>query len=369
MHLRRITYVPGSASIVEVPDGTRLLLDIAPGELRLRKISRIGRPGSTVWWHRFSFPFQEQTAAAKTAVDAALESIDGAVTVADVERRLERYATPRLEALSVEQEAIERGREAERPDAAPSRPFVSAHTRARWVVGLLGVTMLLDMIAVASGLAEYELLGRAMSGGVVTEAEAVANDARQALIGLVQVLLYIATVVLYCLWLYRAYQNLPALGARALRFSPGWAVGYFFIPILNRFCPYQAVKETWKASDPAVLDAAAWKQAGGSAVFSWWWAFWLITGWLGMLSFRLVLSAGENLERLRAATAVTLFADGTEVLAALFALLVVRSIDRRQEEKPRVVFQRRIVPERPRSYLPARGLMPVTPQTRRSSPF
>ncbi len=269
MQLRRITYVPGSASIVELPDGTRLLLDIAPGELRLRNISRIGRPGSTIWSHRFSFPFQEQTAAAKTSLDVALDAIEGAVSVAEVDQRLQRYATPRLKALSVERAPIERGREVARPEAAPSRPFVSAHIRAQWIVGLLAATMLVDLVAVASGLAEYALLGRALSGAVLTEAEALANDARQALIGMVQLLLYIVTVVLYCLWLYRVYQNLPALGARNLRFSPGWAVGYFFIPILNLFRPYQAVKETWKASDPAVLDAAAWKQTPGSALLRW----------------------------------------------------------------------------------------------------
>lgn len=337
MQLRRITYVPGSASIVELPDGTRLLLDIAPGELRLRNISRIGRPGSTIWSHHFPFAFQEQTAAAKTSLDVALNAIEGAVTVAEVDQRLQRYATPRLEALSEEQKPIERAREAARPDAAPSRPFVSAHTRAQWVVGLLAATLLVDFAAVVSGLAEYALLGRAMSGGVVTEAQAVANDSRQALIGMVQLLLYIVTAVLYCLWLYRACQNLPALGARNLRFSPGWAVGYFFIPILNLFRPYQAVKEAWKASDPAVLDALAWKQAPGSAILGWWWAFWLVTSWLGVLSFRLVLSAGEDLEGLQAATLATVFADGTEVLAALFALMVVRSIDQQQEAKSRLV--------------------------------
>jgi hypothetical protein len=139
------------------------------------------------------------------------------------------------------------------------------------------------------------------------------------------------------MWLHRSYRNLQALHAHELRFSPGWAVGYFFIPILNLFRPYQVLKETWKASDPTTLHATAWKGSRAFPVLGWWWAFWLITNWLGVISFRVSLFAGDDLSALYLASVVTAFADGTEVIAAVLAILVVRGIDRRQEEKHQIL--------------------------------
>src|SRR5438093_12382214 len=56
-------------------------------------------------------------------------------------------------------------------------------------------------------------------------------------------------------WLQRAYRNLPALHATELRYTPGWAVGSWFIPLVNLFAPHQVVSELWKASDPSTSNA------------------------------------------------------------------------------------------------------------------
>ncbi len=39
-----------------------------------------------------------------------------------------------------------------------------------------------------------------------------------------EVLLAITTPVVFIVWFWRAHKNLPALGAKELRFTPGWAV-------------------------------------------------------------------------------------------------------------------------------------------------
>ncbi|HEX2127784.1 MAG TPA: DUF4328 domain-containing protein, partial [Solirubrobacterales bacterium] len=40
-------------------------------------------------------------------------------------------------------------------------------------------------------------------------------------------------------WFYRAYTNLGRFGLQDLRFTPGWSVAAWFIPILNLFRPKQ----------------------------------------------------------------------------------------------------------------------------------
>jgi hypothetical protein len=59
-------------------------------------------------------------------------------------------------------------------------------------------------------------------------------------------------LILVLLWFYRNHRNLPALGASELRFTPAWAVVWWFIPILNLWKPYQVTVEIMKASDPAI---------------------------------------------------------------------------------------------------------------------
>ena len=77
----------------------------------------------------------------------------------------------------------------------------------------------------------------------------------------------IAAGVAFLMWTYRASQNLVAMGVQ-LRYSSGWAVGCWFIPIISLFRPYQAMKEIWKRSHPNRYDPDA-------LLVDVWWALWL----------------------------------------------------------------------------------------------
>jgi hypothetical protein len=78
---------------------------------------------------------------------------------------------------------------------------------------------------------------------------------------------------LFFTWIYRAKANTAALGAAHLRFTPGWAVGWYFIPIANFWKPYLAMKELWQASHaPGACPEAA---IGG--LLPRWWTLWLLS--------------------------------------------------------------------------------------------
>jgi Domain of unknown function (DUF4328) len=59
----------------------------------------------------------------------------------------------------------------------------------------------------------------------------------------------IAAIVVVCVWQFRA-----ATAARALRLparrSPGWGVAFWFIPVVNFWMPYQAIRDCLAPSDP-----------------------------------------------------------------------------------------------------------------------
>lgn len=218
------------------------------------------------------------------------------------------------------------------------KPFASGHTRARWVLILLAVVILLDLVAIGSDYAQINLLSRAMEGETITIAEAEANDSRQAGIAGLQMMTLLVTAVLFLMWIHRSHRNLPALGAHDLKYSPGWAVGYFFIPILNLFRPYQVVEEIWKASDPNVdiSDGSSWQNASTSPVIGLWWVLWLISGFVGYAFLKMSLGV-ETVHEILTMSWVMMGSDIFSIAPSILLLLVIRAIDSRQEQKSKRV--------------------------------
>lgn len=81
-------------------------------------------------------------------------------------------------------------------------------------------------------------------------------------------LIFLTLIVLFSIRIYRANLNARALGAQGMRFSPGWTVGWFFVPVMNLFRPFQAVREVWKASDPNAPER--WDQKETSHLLKIW---------------------------------------------------------------------------------------------------
>src|SRR5687767_1529604 len=61
-------------------------------------------------------------------------------------------------------------------------------------------------------------------------------------------LVFVASVVVVAMWIHRAHANLRDAGTDGLEFTPGWAVGWYFIPFANLIKPFQAMRELWNAS-------------------------------------------------------------------------------------------------------------------------
>jgi Protein of unknown function (DUF2510)/Domain of unknown function (DUF4328) len=106
------------------------------------------------------------------------------------------------------------------PTVAPA--YRSLVPPARVLLVLFAATLVLTVAALLSGWVELSLLGRIVEDPAsVGPAQADASDQRQALIGLLQLLLYLGTVVAFLVWFRRAYRNLPTLGTESLRYAGG----------------------------------------------------------------------------------------------------------------------------------------------------
>jgi hypothetical protein len=117
-------------------------------------------------------------------------------------------------------------------------------------------------------------------------------DMVYALTALLTIPLSLVTAILFLAYMNRANKNARALGAEGMQFTPGWCVGWFFVPIMNLFRPYQAIREIFQASDPK-SSPAGWKLAHAPGVVGLWWGVWLVGNFLGQVRecSRIILSA------------------------------------------------------------------------------
>ncbi|TIT19978.1 MAG: DUF4328 domain-containing protein [Mesorhizobium sp.] len=196
-----------------------------------------------------------------------------------------------------------------------------------WVTRLLWAGILVDTIAVLSGLSELWLLSDIESGGYDYDVAAAAdwNDTMQGAIGVVQLVLWLAQAVIILAWIRLANKNVRLLGARDMEFTPGWAIGWYFIPIANLWKPYQAMSEIWRASS----GSPDWKSRETSGSLPGWWFAWLAANVLGRLSFKLTMKAQE-IPELKNAAIATIAADVASVVLCILFLEIVKEIHRRQ---------------------------------------
>jgi hypothetical protein len=194
----------------------------------------------------------------------------------------------------------------------------------RW---MLYAGMAFAAVSLVSSLMQLEMLSRPF-----TEEEGTRNDLREGAVGGVILLLTIATVIVFARWILLAHRNLPGLGARVLDVSPGWAVGYFFIPVINLWKPYQAMKSLWRYShhvhEPDVQDVP-W-------VLPVWWTLWIISNILGNVLMRLSLRA-QTVEQFITATQITIINCLVDIVLNLVAAILVARIwmaQQRQHENP-----------------------------------
>ena len=83
---------------------------------------------------------------------------------------------------------------------------------------------------------------------------------------LVYLTLFLATIPIG-LWVYRAHANLHEGAVAGLNYSPGWAVGSFFVPVVNLLVPMKAMRELHNRSMGEPEDFAA---SSVGNVTSWW---------------------------------------------------------------------------------------------------
>lgn len=199
--------------------------------------------------------------------------------------------------------------------------------RARLIIGLLALVIVVDCFALAADLEWNSVIERLQTGQRVTYAEAESVDDHQGTVGVIQLVLWVLTAIGFLLWYSRAYRNVIALGLRQPRYGTRWAVIGWFVPFVNLVLPKHVVNDTWRGSDPGMVygDVAYGKRPVHGVVHLWW-GFFLVSGVLA--------NWAQNPDPYRPFSDQAKFfiaAGLTNIIAAGLAIAVVRMITDRAE--------------------------------------
>ena len=157
------------------------------------------------------------------------------------------------------------------------------------------------------------------------------NDSRVAIVDSLYLIFLISSWFLIGRWFFVSAKINHLSGIKELKFSPGWSVGWYFIPFANLVMPYRSLKETFKAS----FNSEEWQNNKVPYDFPIWWATFLIASWLGNISFRMYLELGETYtyEQLNQISYIDIVTDVLFIVNAIFLLRIVNIIYHNQKDK------------------------------------
>ena len=186
-------------------------------------------------------------------------------------------------------------------------------------------------ISVLSNIWELGLINDIAQGEYVDDVAANANDTRQQVIRLFQNLLLIASAITFLMWYHRAYKNIYNQ-VNYLNTSPGWAVGYFFIPFANLVYPYRKMRDIWTETQSLLVDESErYKLKVNTGLIDGWWTLFLLQSILGNIARRIVLGA-ETLEDYIWGDRLMIASDMIEIPALLINIAMIKRTNRFEEE-------------------------------------
>jgi hypothetical protein len=207
--------------------------------------------------------------------------------------------------------------------------FKDSTSLTKWTKWFLYLNIIIAVVSIASTSFEYKFFSD-IKVGVYTSSEliladSVFNDTLQSLVDILQLLVFAVSGVLILRWIYISNYNAHQLSNSRMKFTPGWSIGWYFIPIFNLWKPYQAMKEIWKIS----ANPTNWKKQSAPSMLRWWWFFWIADGFFSKLSFQFEMRASEINELMRA-DLIYLISDSVFIILSFSLLTIIDEIYKMQ---------------------------------------
>lgn len=187
---------------------------------------------------------------------------------------------------------------------------------------------------VASPATKPWSLERLMLAVAVALALPKTSDNQTSVIATVELVTFLIAGVCVIAWFHRAYGNLRRLGATTMRYGPGWAIGGWFVPILNLWRPKQIANDIWRGSDPRNPGQQPLWQEPLSPLLWFWWAAWVLLLILNRaVAHEWTSAAGAH--SIRSASHLDIATEVTSIISAGLTIALVRALTKREGERAR----------------------------------
>jgi Domain of unknown function (DUF4328) len=199
------------------------------------------------------------------------------------------------------------------------------------VIVLLGLQIVCLGIGIAAHVRRIDLVDDIFAGRTPSQRTWNAANLLADTFMTIGFILFIACGIVWLIWQHRGQANARTLTGERTKFTSGWAVGWWFIPLANLFMPFLTMLDLARIS----IGRDRWLTQGFSVLIPLWWIAWLgfvFTG-LGLSGGGLTYVAMRNDDRLAIVSA------SIGILAAALAIWIVRAVTSRQDavasEQPR----------------------------------
>ncbi|MDG2533343.1 DUF4328 domain-containing protein [Sphingomonas sp. HITSZ_GF] len=168
-------------------------------------------------------------------------------------------------------------------------------------------------------------IGRYQQGGATVQDLEIVDQVSRA-VAIPMLLVNLVTIVLVARWIYRVNKNAHTL-SHGMTMTPGWNIGFFFIPFANLWKPFEGIRQTWRASlspsDPYEAPLPGW--------ITLWWISWIVSTILNNASFRISLRA-NTLDQILLAEWLDAICTPVDLLAGILLLQLVARLSQIQHD-------------------------------------
>jgi heme/copper-type cytochrome/quinol oxidase subunit 2 len=188
------------------------------------------------------------------------------------------------------------------------------------------------LLIVAAMVYQLVFLQKAENGGFGVDDDidlaAEFNDQLVLVASVIYLIFLFISSVLFLVWVYRAAANIHSCRSAAMSITPGWAVGWNFIPIASLWKPYQAIKQIWQASQ----DLGHPDNVRVPGYFGWWWGCWIASNIVGGFSRQISEKGIEDgdIGMMKLGSALTMFDSVLFAVACFLLYRIVRDVTRFQ---------------------------------------
>ena len=159
------------------------------------------------------------------------------------------------------------------------------------------------------------------------------NDVRVFIVGIFILITIFSSFFIIGRWFYVAAKINHLSGVEGLSVSPGWAVGWYFIPFANIVMPYISLRETFKAS----FNKVEWNIEKVPYVFPLWWTTYILSNFCSSVSTRVYLSidayAPNAWKDFNLSSYLDIIADLLLIINAFALMRIIVTVHNNQKDK------------------------------------